>query len=110
MDWKSALDESDINLEKLRAAHAPAAKGFTAMHHAAMKDGALSVKDKELQALAIGIVKQCIDCIGYHVKAAIAAGATREEVAETIAVCMMMGGGPAYMYGAKALEAYDQMI
>ncbi len=33
---------------------------------------------------------------------------TREELAEVIGVAMMMGGGPAYMYGAKALEAYDQ--
>jgi len=109
MDWKAALGESNNNLEKLRESHASAAKGFSALHQATLKDGALSVKDKELQALAIGIVKQCMDCIGFHVKAAIAAGATRDEVGETIGVCMMMGGGPAYMYGAKALEAYDQL-
>ena len=34
--------------------------------------------------------------------------ATREEVAETISVSMYMGGGPAFMYGARALEAFDQ--
>ena len=73
-----------------------------------MGDGALSVKQKELIALSIGIVKQCTDCIGFHVQAAMKAGATRSEIAETISVAIMMGGGPAYMYGARALEAYDQ--
>jgi alkylhydroperoxidase/carboxymuconolactone decarboxylase family protein YurZ len=50
-----------------------------------------------------------VDCIGYHVQGAIKAGATREDVADTISVAVMMGGGPAYMYGVKALEAYDQL-
>ncbi|SFL02764.1 alkylhydroperoxidase AhpD family core domain-containing protein [Loktanella salsilacus] len=59
--------------------------------------------------IAIGIAKQCDDCIGFHVKAAIAAGVTREEIAETISVAMYMGGGPSFMYGARALEAFDQM-
>ena len=59
--------------------------------------------------LAIGIIRQCNDCIGFHVKAAVAAGATRDEIAETITVTMYMGGGPAYMYGAKALDAFDQL-
>ena len=109
MDWKAELAASNKNLDALRAAHPDAAKGFTGLHHGTLKAGALSVKEKELQALAIGIVKQCVDCIGFHVKAAIAAGATREEVAETVGVCIMMGGGPSFMYGAKALEAYDQL-
>jgi alkylhydroperoxidase/carboxymuconolactone decarboxylase family protein YurZ len=34
---------------------------------------------------------------------------TREELAETVGVTMMMGGGPSFMYGAKAMEAFDQL-
>lgn len=58
-------------------------------------------------ALAIGISKQYDDCIGFHVKAAVRAGATREEeeVAETVNVCVLMNGGPGYMYGGRAIEA-----
>lgn len=109
MDWKAELEASNKNIESLRAANPGAARGFSGLHHGTMKAGALSVKEKELQALAIGIAKQCADCIGFHVKAAIAAGATREEVAETVGVCVTMGGGPSLMYGAKALEAFDQL-
>lgn len=109
MDWKEYLRDSARNLGTFRKAHPDAAAGFTALHDAALHDGALSAKHKELQAIAIGIVKQCNDCIGFHMKAAIRAGATREEVVETISVAMAMGGGPAYMYGGKAIEAYDQL-
>ena len=78
------------------------------LQKAAMDDGALSLKTKELIALAIGIARQCSDCIGFHTQAAVKAGASKEEIAETVTVSMLMGGGPAYMYGARALEAYDQ--
>jgi AhpD family alkylhydroperoxidase len=108
MDWQDYLAEANRNLGEYRKIAPEAAKGFSGMARAAMADGAVSVKHKELMCLAIGIAKQCNDCIGFHVKAAIAAGATREEIAETISVTMYMGGGPAYMYGARALEAYDQ--
>lgn len=37
-----------------------------------------------------------------------ATGATREEVAETVALAIYMGGGPAVVYGGDALRAYDQ--
>lgn len=109
MNWTDELDTSSANLATLRQLQPDLAKGFTALHHGSMGAGALGLKEKELIALAIGIAKQCADCIGFHVRAAIKAGASREEVAETISVAVMMGGGPAFMYGAKALEAYDQL-
>jgi AhpD family alkylhydroperoxidase len=108
MDWKAYIADANRNLASFRSAQPDAAAGFAGLSKAAMAEGALSVKQKELICLAIGIAKQCNDCIGFHVKAAIRAGATREEVAETISVTMYMGGGPSYMYGARALEAYDQ--
>ncbi|MCK0126704.1 carboxymuconolactone decarboxylase family protein [Gelidibacter sp. F2691] len=109
MDFKALLDNTSANTKSFAEVHPDGANGFRAMHKAAMVDGALSVKEKELQCIAIGIAKQCNDCIGFHVRAAIKAGASREEVAETVAVAIMMGGGPGYMYGARAMEAYDQL-
>jgi AhpD family alkylhydroperoxidase len=82
--------------------------GFARLHKKAMEDGALSTKTKELMALAIGIAVQCEGCIAYHVHDAVAAGATRQEVLETIGVAIMMGGGPASMYAAYALDAIEQ--
>jgi AhpD family alkylhydroperoxidase len=109
MDWKDTLRHTGSILKPLRAEQAATAKGFHELHNAALAEGALSTKDKELIALGIAVSKQCVDCIGFHVKAAIAAGATRDEVAETVNVCVLMNGGPGYMYGVKAMEAYDQL-
>ena len=84
--------------------------GFARLHKKAMEDGALSTKTKELMALAISIAVQCEGCIAYHVHDAVAAGATRQEVLETIGVAIMMGGGPASMYAAHTLDAVEQFM
>ena len=60
--------------------------GFARLHKKAVQEGALSAKVKELMALAIGITLRCDGCIAYHVHDAIAAGATRQELLETIGV------------------------
>ena len=82
--------------------------GFARLHASAVTDGALPPKVKELMALAIAIAIHCDGCIAYHVHDALYAGATREEIVETIGVAVMMGGGPAAVYGAEALEAATQ--
>lgn len=108
MNWNDELATSNRNLDVLRAAHPDAGKGFSALHHGTMKAGALTTKEKEFIAIAIGIHAQCNDCIGFHVRTGIKVGMTRDELAEVIGVTMMMGGGPSFMYGAKALDAFDQ--
>ena len=81
---------------------------FGQLHDRSLADGALSGKVKELMALAIGITARCNGCIAYHVHDALQAGATRAEILETIGVALMMGGGPAAVYGCEALEALQQ--
>ena len=110
MDWKSKLDDTNAALKAFREDRPETASGFTALHRAAMAEGAMSLREKELVALGIGIAKQCVDCIGFHVQGAAKAGASRDDIADTVSAAVMMGGGPAYMYGVHALEAYDQLI
>jgi AhpD family alkylhydroperoxidase len=74
-----------------------------------MAEGALSTKHKELMALAIGVTQRCSGCIGFHVKALVKLGATRAELDEMLAVCVYMGGGPALMYAAEAVKAWDDL-
>lgn len=82
--------------------------GFTQLHAKSMTEGALNTKVKELMALAIAICVRCDGCVAYHVHDALRAGATRAEILETIGVAIMMGGGPATIYGCEAFEALDQ--
>lgn len=82
--------------------------GFSQLHKDAMSDGVLSNQTKELIALGIAIVTNCDGCIAWHVHDALRAGATHQEILETIGVALMMGGGPAAIYGCEALEALEQ--
>lgn len=82
--------------------------GFARAHASAVTDGALGPHVKELMALAVAICTHCEGCIAFHVHDALQAGATHEQVTETIGVAIMMGGGPAAVYGADALEALRQ--
>lgn len=85
-------------------------EAFHQMHEAVTAPGALDRCVKELLALAIAISTQCDGCISWHVSNAVKAGATRDQVLETIGVAVMMGGGPATYYGSKAAKALDEVL
>ncbi len=59
-------------------------------------DGALPGKTKQLIAVAVAHVTQCPYCIKGHTKAALRAGASREELMEAIWVAAEMRAGGAY--------------
>lgn len=82
--------------------------GFFQLHQKSLTEGAISKKTKELMALGIAICSRCDGCVTYHVHDAIHAGATREEILETIGIAVMMGGGPALIYGCEALDTLDE--
>lgn len=82
--------------------------GFGELHAATVAKGALDTKTKELIALSIGIVVRCNGCIAFHVHDALDAGASRQEVLESIGVAILMGGSPSMVYGCEALEALNQ--
>lgn len=107
-----ARDQFAEGLGKL--AREPATKeayrAFSALHEAALKDGVLSRREKELMAVAIAIATHCEGCIAWHVGGAIQAGASREQVAEAVSVAILMGGGPATYYGSHALSYLDEEL
>jgi AhpD family alkylhydroperoxidase len=84
--------------------------GFARLHKKSVETGALDAKTKELMALAISIAVHCEGCIAYHTHDAILAGATRQELLETIGVAILMGGGPASIYATHAMDAIDQFM
>ncbi len=81
-------------------------QAFNDLSGAAMAAGALDTKVKELMAMVIGVVHGCDGCIASHARGAARAGAGKEEAAEAIGVAIMMHGGPATIYGARAYQAF----
>ncbi|MGB5755531.1 MAG: carboxymuconolactone decarboxylase family protein [Acidimicrobiales bacterium] len=100
--------ELSDGLRKMHQAMPQLMAAFAKMHGAAVADGALPAKTKELIALAISITSHCDGCISFHVHDALRAGATAAELEEAIGVAVLMGGGSAAVYGAEALEAMRQ--
>lgn len=82
--------------------------GFSAMGKGAIESGALDKKTKKLIALALGVSARCDGCIGIHTRDLIELGASKKEIEEAVGVAVYMGGGPALMYAAEALLAYEQ--
>ena len=106
--WGSQVQNELAPLAReLRQAIPDVLKGFAELHSAAMAEGALDAKTKELIALAIAVSQRCDGCIAAHARGAFKRGATRAEVAETIGVTILMNGGPATVYGPRAFDAYD---
>ncbi len=110
IDWKDHMKSLSAPLRDLRAGAGDVMKAFSAMSQAALKSNALDTKTKELIAVAIGIAIRCDDCIAFHVKAAIEAGATKDEIAETLGMAVYMGAGPSVMYASHAAEAASQLM
>ena len=105
----SLIQNINEGLTSFRKAQPEAMQGFGQLAKAALAEGALSTKHKELIALAIGITQHCSGCIGFHVKALHRLNCTRQELEEMLSVCVYMGGGPAAMYVAETLQAFDAM-
>jgi AhpD family alkylhydroperoxidase len=101
---------TDINqgIAEIRKGAPDAMAGFSALARGALKAGALSVEQKELIALSIGVAGHCDGCIGFHAKTLARMGASREQVIEALAVAIYMGGGPSLMYAADAMHAFDE--
>jgi AhpD family alkylhydroperoxidase len=104
------LDELLPLTRELRRMVPPVYRGFANLHEAALDGGALDRRTKELIALAISVVERCDGCIAAHAQGAVRAGATRQEAAEAIGVALLMGGGPATIYGPRAFAAFDEFI
>jgi len=81
---------------------------YATMQRAAMADGALSAKVKELIALAVAATRECDGCIAAHARGAARQGASEAEVAEAMGVVVLMNGGPGTVWGPRALAAYRE--
>ncbi|RQZ62271.1 carboxymuconolactone decarboxylase family protein [Burkholderia sp. Bp9004] len=84
-------------------------KGLAAIQSSPAKNGTLGPKIHELISLAVAVTTRCDGCIASHTKKAVEHGATREEIAEALSVAIAMNAGPALVYSARVLEAYEQL-
>jgi AhpD family alkylhydroperoxidase len=106
--YHEVMDEVRAPYQELQEAIPGVASGYAEMHRAAMGEGELSAKVKELIALAIAVTRECDGCIAAHARAAARRGATAAEVAEMIGVAILLNGGPGTVWGPRALTAFHE--
>ena len=82
---------------------------FTEFSKAVFKAGALDAKTKQLLAVAVAHVTQCPYCIRGHTRAALTAGASREEIMEAIWVAAEMRAGGVYAHSNLALDVMNEV-
>ncbi len=109
MSYRQKIRDMRGELREMNKLIPETAAGFGALSKAAKDGPALSLKEKEYVALGIAITQRCEPCINFHVEALIRAGATREELGDVLSMAIQMGGGPALMYAAHALAAWDEL-
>ncbi len=105
---KEKLDEVMSTVQRVMKEKPKQAGAFMEFIEKAEGKGALDVKTKELISVALSIAEHCEWCIAFHVKNALEAGATRDEIMEACLVAVVMGGGPSLMYIKPVIDAIDE--
>jgi len=95
--------ENLTRLKKMESLAPQVMKAFWAFDKAAVADGAIPVKYKELIAVAVALATQCPYCIDIHSGNARKAGATDAELAEAAMVATALRAGAAVTHATHAL-------
>lgn len=103
------FEEFPASMENVKSEMPDVVRAFGGMFQAIMKQGALSVREKELIALGIGLAVRCVSCINMHVEKCLKAGATREQILEAAGVAVVMQGGPTYTHLPEVIKALDYL-
>ncbi len=98
-------DKNNIKkLPKLGSKASEAWQTFLAFDKAALADGAIPKKYKELIAVAVALTTQCPYCIDIHADAARRAGASDEELAEASLVAAALRAGGAVTHATHFVK------
>jgi len=109
LNWNEYRSDLLATLGKFAKLQPEFMKGFQQMDKGASENTHLDPKTHELIALAVAVTTRCDGCLAVHVDAAVKHGATREEIAEALAVAINLNTGAALTYTARALDVYDNL-
>ena len=84
-------------------------KRFYSLDSQAYREGALSVKVKEMLGLVASFVLRCDDCIKYHIIRCFEEGLSDEELEEALFVGLMVGGTITIPHQRRAMQAWDEL-
>jgi AhpD family alkylhydroperoxidase len=92
-----------MSLEQIAEQQPEVIRAMYRFKNEVFKDGALSFKEKELIAVAVTAVLKCDGCFELHSRKAIEAGATKDQVRESLLVAMYLVG-PSAVVGMPSID------
>jgi len=84
-------------------------KRFYSIDSQVYRQGALPAKTKELLGLVASLVLRCDDCIKYHIIRCHKEGVNDQELDETLAIGLVVGGSITIPHLRRAFEAWDEL-
>ena len=109
-ECKEFLEKFKNDVGKMKQQIPETVNGFAGLFSKVMQDGALTIREKELIALGIGVAQRCVPCIRAHVQKSLDAGATKQQILEAASVAVMMGGGPAYTHVPVVMDTLETLL
>lgn len=104
-DWVAYKDELTKAIPGFAKLTPDSLKGYQTLSNANKEHSLLGAKVRELISVAVAVTTRCDGCITFHTDAALKAGATKEEIAETLGVAMAMNAGAALIYSLRVMDA-----
>ena len=92
------------NFAHIAEGNSELAKKFFDYYHSVFAEGALTVREKALIALAVAHAVQCPYCIDAYSSECVQQGADLEEMTEAIHVATAIRGGASLVHGLQMLE------
>lgn len=96
--------------EKILARENINIKRFFGIDTASYRAGTLDAKTKELLGLVASTVLRCDDCITYHLIRCAEEGVTNEEMDETLAVALVVGGSITIPHLRRAFDRWEELM
>lgn len=105
LDWEGYRKEISGRIAELGRLSPGTFKGYRELSDAGKQRDLLGPKVRELIALAVSVTRQCDGCITTHTTAALAAGATRDEIAEALGVAVAVNAGATLIFSGRVMDA-----
>jgi len=84
-------------------------KRFFNVDASVYREGALPAKTKELLGLVASLALRCDDCVTYHLGRCRQEGVTDEELAEALAVGLVVGGSITIPHLRRAFQRWEEL-
>ena len=84
----------------------PLGAAYQHFSNVAKQNTVLDKKTKEILRLAVASVFRCNHCTEHHIKDALEAGATKQEIAEAILIASLQSAGTQLNWNKELFEKY----